>query len=64
MEHLTVAGQEESLMACMQNLAVSVMFEPHFLDCTFGVLYIDLNIYFIAPVLLWEAAGEEQVAYK
>lgn len=48
----------------MQNHAVSVMFESHFSDCRFGVLYIDLKICFIAPVLLWEAAGEEPAAYK
>lgn len=51
-------------MACMQNHAVSVMFESHFSDCTFRVLYTDLKICFIALALLWEAAGEEQISYK
>jgi len=46
----------------MQSHAVVVMFEPHFLDCIFRVPHMGLKICcFIATVLLWEAAGEEQV---
>lgn len=67
MKHLTAwitttTGEGNRLTDSMQSHAVGMMFEPHFLDCIFSVLYMGLKMCcFIAPVLLWEAAREEQI---
>lgn len=58
----TAAGQGERLTVSMQSHAVGAMFQPHFLDGVFRVLHMGVKMCcFIAPVLLWQAAGEEQV---